>query len=90
MSRIDQAVNIEDLRLIAKRRLPRLCYDFIEGGVEDEVGLRTNANAFCGNSATSWRNVSTARSGSPGPRCGTAATAMSPPMARTSRAPAAW
>jgi (S)-mandelate dehydrogenase len=31
---------------MAKRRLPKIMFDFIEGGVEDEVGLRTNANAF--------------------------------------------
>lgn len=46
MASIEDAVNIEDLRLIAKRRLPRICYDFIEGGVEDEVGLRRNIDGF--------------------------------------------
>ena len=46
MSRIDSAINIDDLKRIAKRRLPKIIFDFIEGGVEDEVGLRTNANAF--------------------------------------------
>ncbi len=46
MAKIDDAVNIEDLRLIAKRRLPRLCYDFIEGGVEQEVGLQRNIDGF--------------------------------------------
>ena len=46
MSRIDSAINIDDLKRMAKRRLPRIMFDFIEGGVEDEVGLRTNANAF--------------------------------------------
>ena len=46
MSRIDRAINIDDLKRIAKRRLPKIMFDFIEGGVEDEVGLRTNANAF--------------------------------------------
>ena len=46
MAAIDKAINIEDLRLIAKRRLPRICYDFIEGGVEDEVGLRRNERGF--------------------------------------------
>jgi (S)-mandelate dehydrogenase len=43
---IDSAINIDDLKRIAKRRLPKIMFDFIEGGVEDEVGLRTNANAF--------------------------------------------
>ena len=46
MSRIDSAINIDDLRRMAKRRLPKIMYDFIEGGVEDEVGLSTNARAF--------------------------------------------
>jgi L-lactate dehydrogenase (cytochrome)/(S)-mandelate dehydrogenase len=42
----DSAINIDDLKRMAKRRLPKIMFDFIEGGVEDEVGLRTNANAF--------------------------------------------
>ena len=46
MSQIDSALNIDDLKRMAKRRLPKIMFDFIEGGVEDEVGLRTNANAF--------------------------------------------
>lgn len=46
MSRIDAAINIDDLKRLAKRRLPKIMFDFIEGGAEDEVGLRTNANAF--------------------------------------------
>src|SRR3954466_4491904 len=46
MSRIDSAINIDDLKRMARRRLPKIMFDFIEGGVEDEVGLRTNAQAF--------------------------------------------
>src|SRR3984885_3050819 len=46
MTGIDSALNIDDLKRLAKRRLPKIMFDFIEGGVEDEVGLRTNANAF--------------------------------------------
>ena len=46
MKSIDSAINIDDLKRMAKRRLPKIMFDFIEGGVEDEVGLRTNANAF--------------------------------------------
>ena len=42
----DKAINIEDLRRMAKRRLPRLCFDFIEGGLEDELGLARNERAF--------------------------------------------
>src|SRR6266581_6991961 len=44
--RLDQAVNIEDLHQMAKRRLPKIAFDFIEGGREDERGLETNTPAF--------------------------------------------
>jgi L-lactate dehydrogenase (cytochrome)/(S)-mandelate dehydrogenase len=44
--RVDQAVNIEDLHKMAKRRLPKIAFDFIEGGLEDERGLETNISAF--------------------------------------------
>ena len=40
------AVNIDDLRKLAKKRLPKIAYDFIEGGIDDEVGLATNEQAF--------------------------------------------
>jgi (S)-mandelate dehydrogenase len=43
---IDAAVNLDDLRKLAKRRLPRLAYDFIEGGLDDEDGLARNEDAF--------------------------------------------
>jgi (S)-mandelate dehydrogenase len=39
-------VNIEDLRKLAKKRLPKIAYDFIEGGTDDETGLVTNEQAF--------------------------------------------
>jgi L-lactate dehydrogenase (cytochrome)/(S)-mandelate dehydrogenase len=44
--KIEQAVNIEDLHRMAKRRLPKIAFDFIEGGLEDERGLETNVAAF--------------------------------------------
>ena len=43
---MDKAVNIEDLRQLAKRRLPRAIFDFFDGGAEDEVTLRENRAAF--------------------------------------------
>ena len=43
---IEDAVNLDDLRKIAKRRLPRVVYDFIEGGADDEAGLGRNEDAF--------------------------------------------
>jgi hypothetical protein len=41
-----KAFNIEELRLAAKRRLPRAVFDFIDGGAEDERTLRGNREAF--------------------------------------------
>jgi (S)-mandelate dehydrogenase len=43
---IADALNIEDLRRMAKRRLPRIAFDFIEGGVEDERCLARNETSF--------------------------------------------
>lgn len=39
-------INIEDLRRAAKRRLPRVVFDYIDGGAEDEWTLRENCRAF--------------------------------------------
>ena len=43
---IDRAVNLDDIRRLAKRYLPKIAFDFIEGGVDDEVCLRRNREAF--------------------------------------------
>lgn len=39
-------VNIADLRLAAKRRLPRAVFDYIDGGADREITLRDNCAAF--------------------------------------------
>src|SRR5947207_1722233 len=39
-------INIEDLRRAAKRRLPRVVFDYIDGGAEAELTLRANCRAF--------------------------------------------
>ncbi len=41
-----RVLNIEDLRRVAKRRLPRVVFDYIDGGAEDESTLRANCRAF--------------------------------------------
>src|SRR5688500_12527717 len=46
MAKLSEAVNIEDLRQLARRRLPRAIFDFFDGGAEDEVTLRENRAAF--------------------------------------------
>lgn len=43
---VANSINLDDLRKIAKRRVPKLIYDFIEGGVEDEGGLERNEDAY--------------------------------------------
>ncbi len=45
-ARLKRAVNTFDIKALARRRLPRAVFDFIEGGVEDEIGLATNRDAF--------------------------------------------
>jgi len=39
-------VNIEDLRRLARRRLPRMVFDYLDGGAEGEVTLRENCRVF--------------------------------------------
>jgi L-lactate dehydrogenase (cytochrome) len=41
-----RVVNIADLRRLAQRRLPRLAFDYIDGGADDEITLRENCRAF--------------------------------------------
>src|SRR5204863_3871898 len=41
-----RVLNIEDLRRRAKQRLPRVVFDYIDGGAEDESTLRANCQAF--------------------------------------------
>jgi isopentenyl diphosphate isomerase/L-lactate dehydrogenase-like FMN-dependent dehydrogenase len=41
-----RVLNIEDLRRAAKRRLPRVVFDYIDGGAEDEWTLRANRRVF--------------------------------------------
>jgi L-lactate dehydrogenase (cytochrome) len=41
-----RAVNIEDLRRAARRRLPRAVFDYIDGGADAEVTLRENCRVF--------------------------------------------
>ncbi len=44
--RLATAASVADLRRIARRRLPRGVFDYIDGGAEDEVTLGRNERAF--------------------------------------------
>jgi L-lactate dehydrogenase (cytochrome) len=41
-----QVVNISDLRRLAERRLPRMVFDYIDGGADAELTLRENSRVF--------------------------------------------
>jgi L-lactate dehydrogenase (cytochrome) len=41
-----RVVSIEDFRPIARRRLPRAVFDYLDGGAEGEITLRENCRAF--------------------------------------------
>jgi len=43
---VADAHSIEDLRVLARRRLPRGVFDFFDGGAEDEITLRDNREGF--------------------------------------------
>jgi len=47
---MNRCSSIEDLRARARRRLPRMLFDFVDGGAGDEATLRRNAGAF-----SDWR-----------------------------------
>lgn len=44
--KIEDAINLHDMRELARRRLPRIAFDFIDGGVDDEHCLQRNREAF--------------------------------------------
>ena len=41
---LEKAPTIPDVRLLAKRRLPKMAFDFIDGGADGEVTLRANVD----------------------------------------------
>ncbi|MBT3809484.1 MAG: alpha-hydroxy-acid oxidizing protein, partial [Rhodospirillaceae bacterium] len=46
MPNLAEAYNIEDLRLLAKKRLTKGLFDFCDRGSEDDVALRHNRHAL--------------------------------------------
>lgn len=44
--RLDRAASIDDLRTLAKRRIPRFAFDLVDGGAESERNMRRNIEAF--------------------------------------------
>ncbi len=50
--RLKRCVTVDDFRRVARRRLPRGVFDYIDGGAEDERTLRGNSASF---SRLEWR-----------------------------------
>src|SRR5947207_6704132 len=67
-----RVLNIEDLRRAAKRRLPRVVFDYIDGGAETEWTLRANCRAV---EAVTLRP----RGASATPLCEMGTTVLGPP-----------
>ena len=45
-SDLARALNIADLRAVARRRVPHFVFEYVEGGAEDEASLRCNRTSF--------------------------------------------
>src|SRR5262245_57330729 len=45
-SSLNRALNIDDLRQLARRRTPDVVFDYIDGGAEAEVTLRDNRRSW--------------------------------------------
>jgi L-lactate dehydrogenase (cytochrome) len=43
---LERARNIADLRALARKRLPRMVFDYIDGGADDEITLKRNVERF--------------------------------------------
>ncbi|QBR03687.1 alpha-hydroxy-acid oxidizing protein [Paraburkholderia pallida] len=43
---MSKSVNVADYRALAKKRLPRIVFDYLDGGAEDEIGLQHNLDVY--------------------------------------------
>ena len=46
MSRLDRCFNIADMREVARKRLPKGVFEYLDRGAEDEIALADNREAF--------------------------------------------
>ena len=46
MSRLDRCFNVADFREVARKRLPKGVFEYLDRGAEDEVALADNRDAF--------------------------------------------
>lgn len=45
-SALDKCLNVDDFRSLAKKRLPRMVFDYLDGGAGDEKTIARNRDAF--------------------------------------------
>jgi (S)-mandelate dehydrogenase len=43
---MSKPVNVADFRELARKRLPRMVFDYLDGGAEDELGMQHNRQVF--------------------------------------------
>src|SRR5207244_10752867 len=43
---MNKPVNVADYRVLARERLPKMVFDYLDGGAEDERGLQHNRDIF--------------------------------------------
>jgi L-lactate dehydrogenase (cytochrome) len=70
---VKEAVTIEDFRIAARRRLPRVVFDYIDGGAGAETTLRENCAVF-------ERVTFRPRNAAAAPVCSLATTALGTPI----------
>ncbi|RUW85575.1 alpha-hydroxy-acid oxidizing protein, partial [Mesorhizobium sp. M1E.F.Ca.ET.063.01.1.1] len=46
MGRLDRNISVEDFRQLARRRLPKSIFEFVDGGAGQELTLRDNRAGF--------------------------------------------
>jgi isopentenyl diphosphate isomerase/L-lactate dehydrogenase-like FMN-dependent dehydrogenase len=44
--KLKQAVNLPEMRLLAKKRVPKAVFDYVDGGANDEISYKRSAQAF--------------------------------------------
>ena len=44
--KLKRAVNLQEMRLLAKRRVPKAVFDYVDGGANDEISYQRSAEVF--------------------------------------------
>ena len=45
-SALDRILSVEEMRVRARKRVPRSIFDYVDGAAEEEITLRANRDAF--------------------------------------------